>query len=255
MALAQGRALLSISTERAQRIKNLVAAAAVVPLFLVGAIGLGDRIFGIPSGRVIVISCAIGLVGYASIGSYFMLSGEVRAFCIVVGLGLIGSSALFNPLATSLDQLYDSDLARHIVLLDKTSESRPLWICYGPGDTGILVTLLGGRTISGIQFPPQISLWRDLDPERQFDEQYNRDAWVNLTYQDGQRPVSFANPNPHNLDVNVAPDHPALLARGARYILATGYARGQIDRSRFPIVYQSPAGGFSIFSIGQTGVQ
>jgi hypothetical protein len=181
-----------------------------------------------------------------------MLSGEVRAFCVLVGLGLVATSASFNPLVTSLDQVYNSELARQIVLLDNASRSRPLWICYGPGDTGILVTLLGGRTISGIQFPPQLGLWRDLDPRRGFDEQYNRDAWVNLTYQDGQRPVAFSNPGPHNLEVNVAPDHPALVARGARYILATGYAQGQIDRSRFPVVYQSQGAGFTVFAIGQT---
>ena len=253
IALAHGRRVATISPVLAEPTKNLVAAAAVAPLFLAATIGLGNRIFGIPSGRVIIISTAIGLVGYASIACYFMLSGEVRAFCIVVAIGLIGTSALFNPLATSLDQLYNSDLARQIVRLDEASESRPLWVCYGPGDTGILVTLLGGRTISGIQFPPQIGLWRDFDPQREFDEQYNRDAWVNLTYQDGQRPVSFANPSPHNLDINVAPDHPALLARGARYVLATGYAQDQIDRSRFPVVYQSPARAFTVFSIGRTG--
>ena len=253
IALAHGQTRVSISGVRAERKKNLVAAAAVAPLFLVAAIALGSRIFGIPSGGVIIVSSAIGLVAYASIVCYFMVAGEVKAFCTVLGLGLIGTSVFFNPLATSIDQLYNSELARQIVLLDKAAESRPLWVCYGPGDTGILVTLLGGRTISGIQFPPQIGLWRDLDPERQFDEQYNRDAWVNLTYQDGQRPVSFANPSPHNLLVNIAPDHPALAVRGAKYILATGYAQGQIDRSRFPVVYRSPAGVFTVFSIGQTG--
>src|SRR5262249_5595318 len=162
---------------------------------------------------------------------------------------IIATTGVFNPLATDLDQIYDSELARQITRIDKASSDRPVWLCYGPGETSGLVTLLGGRTISGFQWPPQLGLWRDLDPEGAFEDQYNRDAWVFLRYQDSQEPVIFANPNRYALEVRVSPDNAVLVARGARYILATGYAQRQIDSSRYPLVYKSPADTFSIFSI------
>src|SRR5262249_38241043 len=110
---------------------------------------------------------------------------------------------------------------------------------------------MGGRSISGIQWPPQIGLWRDLDPERNSDDQYNRDAWVTLRYQDSREPVAFTNPNPYALEVKVSPDNKVLRARGARYILATGEAQWEIDRSKYPLVYKSSGNSFAVFEILQ----
>ena len=82
-------------------------------------------------------------------------------------------------------------------------------------------------------------------------EQYNRDAWVYLRYQDSQAPVRFANPNPHALEVGVSPDNAVLRARGARYILATGDAQWETDRLKYPLIYKSRANSFTIFAIAQ----
>jgi len=243
---ARGREVFSVSNGSSGRIKPAVAAGAAMPVFLLSGIALGQRTVGFPSlGLAILVSLVAALV------SYLMMVGEVRAFCGVLGVAVIATTGVFNPLATGLDQIYDSELAQQITRLDKGSGDRPLWLCYGPGETSCLVTLLGGRTISGFQWPPQLGVWRDLDPAGNFEEQYNRDAWVYLRYQDSQEPVMFANTNRYALEVRVSPDNPVLRARGARFILATGYAQWQIDNSRYPVVYKSPRDTFSIFAIRQ----
>jgi len=244
IVVARGRAVFSVSNGSSARIKAGVAAAAAMPLFLLSGIALGHRTIGFPSlGLAIMVALVGGLV------SYLMMLGEVRAFCSILGIAVIATTVVFNPLATDLNQIYDSELAQQITRIDSESGDRPLWLCYGPGETSCLVTLLGGRTISGFQWPPQLGLWRDLDPAGNFKEQYNRDAWVYLRYQGSQEPVIFANPNPHALEVGISPDNPVLRARGARYILATGDAKWQTDSSKYPLVYKSRA--FAIFAIAQ----
>ena len=245
IVVSRGRAVFSNATDSGARTAPALAAGAGMPLFLLSGMALANRTFGFPTlSQAIAVSLVVTLV------SYFMMLGAVKAFCGVLAVGILMTTALFNPLATNLDQIYDSELALQIKKINNEN-NRPLWLCYGPGETSELVTLLGGRSISGFQWPPQVRLWRDLDPAGSFDEQYNRDAWVFLRYQDSREPVIFLNPNRYALEVRVSPDNPVLIARGAKYILATGNAQMQIDRSKYPLVYKSPSDTFTIFTIAQ----
>jgi hypothetical protein len=220
----------------------LIASAAVALLFGICGVGMIHRTGGFPGGATVaLVSIAAGAV------SYFMLAGHTRLFCGAMGAVVVATAGFFNPLSTNLDYIYKSELAREITRLNKESE-RPLWLCYGESDyPGTLVTLLGGRSLSGVQWPPQLDVWHALDPDRAGEAAYNRYAHVFLEYGGDAQKTTFVSPDDETLIVTISPDNSVMKSMGARYILAMREAQGLVDRSRFALVYQSPTGHFSIF--------
>jgi len=196
-----------------------------------------------PASAVLVIALLAGFL------SYSLLAARTTSFCGALSVILILTSAFFNPLATNLDHIYDSELAREVRRLTNQSADPPLWICYGGGHAGVLVTTLGGRSLTGIQWPPQLSIWRRLDPAAVFESSYNRYALVRLLYKPDVSSVSFDNPQTDLLEVSIAPDHPVLREMGARYVLAMGEAQRDVEQSRLDLVYKSSTGSFSILEI------
>src|SRR5262249_5496481 len=144
----------------------------------------------------------------------------------------VATTAFFNPLSTNLDYIYKSEVAREVMTLDKQA-GHPLWLCYGSAYPGTLVTMLGGRALSGVQWPPQMEFWRQLDPTGAYDFAYNRYAHVFMSYGSDPETVTFANPNPVILQVTISPSHPVLKSMGVRYILAIGESQYDVDRSKF----------------------
>ena len=219
-----------------------LASGAVILLLVLHALGLIRETDGFPSGRVALLTALMG--GFAS---YCLLSGHSRIFCTVVFAAVLGTTVLFNPLATDLSHIYDSELAQEITRLSRESSPPPLWVCYGGSHTGVLVTLLGGRSVSGIHFPPQLSMWRVLDPDGLYEKAYNQYAEVSLDYLQDAGRMSFSSPHDGELRVFVSPDYIGLKTLGARYLLLAGEAQGYVPTDNFRLVFKTTNGGFSIF--------
>jgi hypothetical protein len=183
--------------------------------------------------------------------SYCLLGGKSAAFCVLMGALAVATTAVFNPLATNLDHIYKSELAIEISRINRAeSDSKPLWLTYGGTFPGVLITTLGGRSLSGIHWPPQLSVWRKLDPTRGgFEKFYNRYAEVSLQYLPEEKRVSFANPIEGALTVGISPYNPGLRELGARYVLAMGEAQGQLDSAGLVTLYKSTRADFTIYSI------
>lgn len=223
----------------------LIVGAVVIPFFIYHGLVLMKVIDGFLSGSIIlVVALLVGLL------SYCLLAGRSEVFCGALSAILVATTALFNPLATNLDHIYKSELAQQIVKLNKESPDRPLWICYGGVHPGMLVTVLGGRSLSGLHWPPQLALWRSIDPSGGgYEQVYNRYAQVQLGYRPDAHWVSFNNFQDDAMEVKISPTHPVLLAMGARYVLAMGEAQAAVSASNLPVVYKSEAGSFTIFEI------
>src|SRR5258706_14100495 len=103
--------------------------------------------------------------------------------------------------------IYDWDLRKKGPSVRTKPTPPPLWVCYGGSHTGVLVTVLGGRSVSGVQWPPQLSMWRVLDPGGLYEKAYNQYAEVSLDYlQDASR-VSFGSPHDGELRVFISPNY------------------------------------------------
>ena len=243
--LALTKELTKEVSGRWSKIMPLVVCGAVVLLFLYHGLILMKSADGFPpANAILLVSLLAGFL------SYCLLAGKSTRFCGVLSAILVATTASFNPLATNLDHLYESELAQEIIRLDNQSTDRPLWICYGGVYPGMLIIALGGRSLTGVHWPPQLSLWRSLDPSGGgYETVYNRFAEVSLEYRDDAHWVSFNNPNDGTLVVKICPTHPVLKAMGARYVLAMGDAQKTLESAKLPVIYRSSKGSFSIFEI------
>jgi hypothetical protein len=199
--------------------------------------------------------------------SFCLLAGKRKPFCVAVGASVIATALFFNPLATNLDFLYNSELAQKILELNGSRgvnsagnrvpasagsvapEQRPLWLCYGLAYPEVQVQILGGRALPGIQWPPQIELWRRLDPSGKYEPAYNRYAHVQLDADSGAGQATFISPKDDTMVVSVSPTDPVLVSMGARYVLAMYKYQADIDRLGLPVVYKSQSGSFTIYGV------
>jgi hypothetical protein len=224
----------------------LIASAAVILFFIYHGVLLMEAAAGFPStGIVVFASFMMGLL------SYCMLAGKSAAFSVLMGAIVVATTAVFNPLATNLDHIYKSELANEISSINRAeSGGRPLWLTYGGTFPGVLITTLGGRSLPGIHWPPQLSIWRRLDPTRgSFEKFYNRYAEVSLQYIPEEKRVSFANTIEGAMTVGISPHNPGLKELGARYVLAMGEAQSQLDSAGLVTLYRSARADFTIYSI------
>ena len=181
--------------------------------------------------------------------AYFLLAGRRIAFFVFVGSLVVATTALFNPLATNLDHVYDSELAREIKSINNQSEEPPLWLCYGGWYPGQLVATLGGRSLSGVHWPPQLSIWQALDSGGAYADLYNQYAEVSLDDLPVDNMAVFKSRGPGELTVWVSPHNSVLKSLGARYVLLMDEALGQSDTSSLNLIYRSTSNNFSIFEI------
>jgi len=220
-----------------------IAAAAFMPVVLLAGSTLTRLTKGFPGTKAVLTASLL-----AAVASYFMLAGSRKIFCGLMTVATVATAAFFNPLSTDLDYIYKSDLAREVTTLDREA-GHPLWLCYGNAYPGTFVSMLGGRALSGVQWPPQMEFWRQLDPTGANEFAYNRYAHVFMSCGKDSETVSFANPSPVVLQVTISPYHPVLKSMGVRYILATGESRRQVETVKCRLIYVSRDGNSSIFEI------
>jgi len=231
-------------SERWQRWMPTIASLAVSLLFVAHSLFLLRVTGDFPPPQFGL--CMALLMG---ITAYLLLAGRLRSFALMLAALQLATSFMYNPLSTNLAHLYHSELANEITRINRQSSERPFWIAYGGTYPGVLIEILGGRSLTGVQWPPQLGIWRALDLEGKNANFYNRYAEVSFEYTADDQAVSFSNPNEGSMRVKVAPTNPTLKALGARYVLAMGGAQNQMEASRLKLTYRSSFDNFSIYEI------
>jgi hypothetical protein len=246
---AQSGQNTQLRSERAAPVLASIGFATVV--FVTGVL------LSLVAGGFPPVSAAMLAALVCGLAAFCLLAGKPRVFCYLVGAAVIATALFFNPLSTNLDFLYKSELAQKIVELNgvpapagfSEREQRPLWLCYGLAYPEVLVQILGGRALPGIQWPPQLDLWRRLDPSGAYEDVYNRYAHVQLAADATQPQPAFTSPKDDTMVVSVSPTDPVLASMGARYVLAMYKYQADMDRLGLPVLYKSPGGSFTIYSI------
>lgn len=234
---------------RWSRVMPYVICGAVILFFIWHGLTLAKAASGFPPfWFIILVSLVAGFL------SYCLFTGKRAAFCGVLGAIVLATTAMFNPLSTNLDHIYKSELAQQIISFDNRSNDHPLWLSYGGVHPGVLITTLGRRSLSGIHWPPQLSIWRKLDPTRGgYEPVYNRYAEITLQYQPSEGTVSFDSPYDQALTVAISPHHPKLKRMGARYVLAMSDAQKELDSAGLITLYKSTDADFTIYEIPASG--
>lgn len=240
--LTVSKNLRGLNRERREKLGPWVASAGMMMLLLWHAFVFMKETKVLPSAGVAISTAILG--GFAS---YCLLAGRTGTFAVLICAVVVATTMPFNPLSTNLNHIYKSELAGEIARLDRNSDRPPLWVCYGGVHPGVLVTTLGGRSVSGVQWPPQLSIWHVLDPDRLYEQSYNRYAEVSLDYLPDLSRVSFRVPQDGELRVLISPDSAGLKTLGARYLLLVGEAQDVVPAEKFHTVFKSAYGNFSIF--------
>jgi len=179
---------------------------------------------------------------------FLLLAGRSRGFAAVLIACLLGTSFEFNPLCRGLDGIYDSHLAQSVERLD-SKYAHPLWLCYGEREFGILVNVLGARSISGFHVHPQPALWNSIDPGGAHSEIWNRYGYVWLDLPEGEPEPKFSLKLADAWRVAIAPTHPAFRTRGAKLVLVPREKKSSAALNGLRILEESESENFAIFEL------
>jgi hypothetical protein len=197
-------------------------------------------------GWAFIAGMALGI----GVASYALVTARRRLFAGLVGSAVVATGFFFNPLARGLHSIQELDLARHIAWRNRqTPDAPPFWVCYGPLNSGAVVSALGGRTLTPVPFHP-VDAWRELDPTGSDEQYYNRHTHFRLTLEPAERPFQFADPNKMLVDVRAPWDHPVFFRRGVRYVLVEhGRCRDIEEDPRLRPLTRSLRYGHTIYEV------
>ena len=153
-----------------EKVIQIIAVALTLALSVGAGLAVAAVNGGSPPAQLILFASLV-----AAYTAYCLVAGRARTFGVIVGIVVLTTVSVFNTLSTDLDYIYKSEMSRAIQGLNTPSE-RPLWVCYAPDfslDPGLLVPILGGPSVSGLQWPPPLEFWHALDPQKQFETSYN----------------------------------------------------------------------------------
>ena len=126
--------------------------------------------------------------------SWAIAAGRTLLFAVPLALLQMATYFWFNPLATNLDHVYESELAQAIRGVKERAGTRSTWAVFGGIHIGPLIEILGDRALTGPQWPPQLHAWSVLDPEGQQFATYNRFAEVSFRVSSDPKTITFQNP-------------------------------------------------------------
>jgi hypothetical protein len=175
--------------------------------------------------------------------SILLVWGKRRIFTAVLTVELLVTAGNFNPLSVGFSPPTQSPLFKavhEVVEDDRAAGLDSLWLASGgPPEPllGTVLSVMGARSLTGVQFHPQLSLWHRLDPIGAYEPVYNRYgeiAYYQLPLDDHH--IKFTNPSDGAFNLHSSPINPYLRALGVRYIVT--YAKdGQLSVPRFTRLY------------------
>lgn len=225
-----------------------VVASIVLAIFLLHAHAHHKLVGTVPTRTVSVVLPLI-MAGL----SWALVAGRTLAFAVPLAVLQVATTFWFNPLATNLDHIYESELAQAIRGVKARSHSKSLWAVFGGTHVGVLIEVLGDRAMTGIQWPPQVHGWSLLDTKGESFATYNRYAEIEFYAPIGPtdpRTVTFQNPMEGVLIVRVAPDSPRLKAVGVRYVvLVDSQQKVPIDPTKLKLLYRCESGHYTIYEL------
>jgi hypothetical protein len=187
--------------------------------------------------------------------SVLLVWGKRRIFAAVITIELLLTAGNFNPLSVGFSPPEQSSLYKAIhdvVEDDRAAGLDSLWLASGgPPEPllGTVISVMGARSLTGVQFHPQLSLWRRLDPNGAYEPVYNRYgeiAYFQLPLDD--RRIKFTNPSDGAFNLHSSPINPHLMALGVRYVVT--YAKdGQLSTPRFTRLYAGVDRPFRIWRL------
>lgn len=209
----------------------LIAVGSVLPAYFYGL-----QITAHPTGPVVEAGTVLSaLIIFLLLVSYKRQAWNAAILCTGYFLAVCGFSV--NPLTLGTSVITDKPIAAAIRNLVAEDEDA-LWI--SSSENRFIANFLianGARTINSINYIPNMSLWKKLDPDGSEEEIYNRYAQVTICLEDTED-IGINLEGIDAIDLTIGPKDFDTL--GATYVLATD----PIDSSfanELQLIYQDEA--------------
>jgi hypothetical protein len=122
---------------------------------------------------------ATAVMTYALVGV-----GRARSLVsTIAAIGLLGAGMWVNPIQYGAQPLTAQPLIKQAQAIDYASKGGGgLWITVGSDSSRIAQLLVanGLKTINALSVTPNMKIWKTLDPEGQFANDYNRYAYISV---------------------------------------------------------------------------
>lgn len=149
-----------------------------------------------------------------------LLRGRRIGLALVAIIG-ISATFPFNPIVRGgTDFILNNPLSAKMRDL-QASDPQARWAVMQNAFIADLPRMLGIPTLDGVQYHPQLDLWRRFDPSGKYMDVYNRYAHVAINSQASMEPV-FSTPQGDMVVLSVNPKHPELARLGVRFFLVDG---------------------------------
>ena len=197
---------------------KLIAAAGWAALLIFSATGLFAKWPVAPLPFLLAASVAVAFVSY-----FLLCAGTSRTALAVLAALSIVSTAWFNPVVRGGSEIFSSNpLCREILAIDARQAGATRWVTFTPLEMmSNVFRILGVKALDGTYPYPRMDLWKNLDPQQQAADVYNRYAYATFVPVMGANVKFFLRDNDF-FSVGIDPGSEALRTLGVTHYLVTG---------------------------------
>lgn len=124
---------------------------------------------------MVMIAC-----GIMAFGSYFILRKKYNLLLLYAVIFIVGQGILVNPIQRGTDVIYGNPLTRAIAEVAQNNEGT--WMTDNISTPLFnLPIMVGAPTVNSINIYPNLTLWNKIDPNKQYEQIYNRQAHIGMS--------------------------------------------------------------------------
>ncbi len=132
---------------------------------------------------------AVIIVGLLVLG-YLMLKGHQKMFLVGMTALVVISGMTVNPVARGVSALFGHPLEQKIHEMAE-EDGKAYWLAVADNKLASLGIVNGARMLNATNFYPDYEKWNLIDPEKEYDEVYNRYAHINVVLTEGETKIDL----------------------------------------------------------------
>lgn len=99
--------------------------------------------------------------------------------CVTSSVCLLGCGMGVNPIMVGLDAVLSKPAAKKVQEI-VSEDSDAIWIGTSGSVSGNFLLACGAKTINSVNYVPNFEMWKKLDPDKKYEEVWNRYAHINI---------------------------------------------------------------------------
>jgi len=149
------------------------------------------------------------LIPILSLSFFFIFNGSkgwAQKSFLIMSLCIVFISGMFvNPVTRGLDVIYSQDIVKEISAINEKESG--LWIVDAGSDSGFPIIniplMVGAPTINSTNVYPDLDRWYLLDPDKSYEDIYNRYAHISMNIVENEPESTFELTFPDQFRVNL----------------------------------------------------